>query len=544
MKPISKTCIACLRLLLLSLLLLSIAGSALAEPMRLIPLVGDWLEPEQGVHFSGSLQLQTLLPFTEDRVEMMNRLLGHLSFAAFFEQDEGATLTNFSLACDEQPLFTLTEREGNGLSTLQTSLLPNIVLESNTSSGLNWLIGAEAETPGPSFDFTAAIESAGFYYKKLIDACEPYAQSKKANYKIKSIGSAKWSQIARLTAEQSDEMLPELRAVLQCGMDPAHKQSLSEVRFGKGFVVALYKLGENDADLAVYMKGTLLYPDGTKANLTYQWAFIEQDDVRKDSYKYDLNRQSKPRETRVVDATLSRSLTRDQFTAKGSIVLTTRENNITTAQTEKIDLSGRNAGSAKTLQGTTSLQIKTTADGTSLTTLETLTPTLTLTKQLGGDILSGSVSVESKKDKAVISSVLYTFAESISAMAASEDTSLYMVSEPEEVPELPLVSLLQIADEADDDGSVPALASAAPEALPDVPIGLRRYAQPQMSVTVSLDSAPKAELIALQNEVFQSLAGRLLLALAKLPEEDTVLLRDGMTEEDYASFQALLGANE
>ena len=38
----------------------------------------------------------------------------------------------------------------------------------------------------------------------------------------------------------------------------------------------------------------------------------------------------------------------------------------------------------------------------------------------------------------------------------------------------------------------------------------------------------------------QNLAGRLLVALAALPQEDVALLKDGMTDQDYAAFLALL----
>ena len=47
---------------------------------------------------------------------------------------------------------------------------------------------------------------------------------------------------------------------------------------------------------------------------------------------------------------------------------------------------------------------------------------------------------------------------------------------------------------------------------------------------------------ALLTEAAQNLAGRLLPALAALPEEDNGLLRDGMTDADFAAFLALLNA--
>ena len=58
--------------------------------------------------------------------------------------------------------------------------------------------------------------------------------------------------------------------------------------------------------------------------------------------------------------------------------------------------------------------------------------------------------------------------------------------------------------------------------------------------TYDLDTAQRQQLEALRAELVQNLAGRLLAALAGLPAEDTALLSDNMSDEDYAAFLALL----
>ena len=70
------------------------------------------------------------------------------------------------------------------------------------------------------------------------------------------------------------------------------------------------------------------------------------------------------------------------------------------------------------------------------------------------------------------------------------------------------------------------------------PIGYTAHTAPTDRVTVDLDA--DGDLSALMDEISQNLAGKLLIALSKLPGEDTALLRDAMSETDYAAFMALV----
>ena len=72
------------------------------------------------------------------------------------------------------------------------------------------------------------------------------------------------------------------------------------------------------------------------------------------------------------------------------------------------------------------------------------------------------------------------------------------------------------------------------------PIGYQTYEVPETMQTYDLDTAQRQQLEALRAELVQNLAGRLLAALAGLPAEDTALLSDNMSDEDYAAFLALL----
>lgn len=75
----------------------------------------------------------------------------------------------------------------------------------------------------------------------------------------------------------------------------------------------------------------------------------------------------------------------------------------------------------------------------------------------------------------------------------------------------------------------------------ETPVGVTEYTAPSTLTTVDLDTADAAALAALQGELFQRAAGKLLPTLAALPDGDSALLSDSMSDEDYQAFLNLLG---
>ena len=518
------------------LLLASGANAASVDMAGLDSALSDWLDTDSALGFSVSLELNTLMPFTQRQTDMMNRLLSHLTFSASLEQDGGDSFTALSLSCGEEPLFTLSERETGDRFALETSLLPDRVLESQGISVTDRLLGSSADSSeSPDrFDLLTAVSEAEIRYHALIEACLPFAESKKANYKIKNIGTAKWGQIARLTPEQSDSMLPLLRGVLQSGFIGSHKEVLEQIRFGKGFVVALYKQEESGADLAVYMKGTVIFPDGATAPLAYQWAFTTGGDVRKDTYRYDLNRSGKSPLRYKAEGTLTRKSLQSEFLLQGKSTLSAKTGSaVTITQTETLDLSGTESEVGRTLNGQIAQQTKGSEASKDLVVTTALTPSLTLDTVAGGTILSGTVLVENTRNKVTTQAMTLTFGAPL--VTETEARSLYAVAED---PEAPPASIFQNMDE--DPGITDASAHENDFLVGKAPIGLTAYTAPARRTTLSLADNSEAAISALRGELSQNLASKLLLALATLPQEDFALLQDGMTDEDFQQFLALL----
>lgn len=491
-------------------------GSALAGVPGLDNATAAYFDVADDMRFTLSAQFSELYPYGEETVDMLNRALGHMAVSATATQSGN----DMALQVDGESVMTLSERTTGGGTALTTSLLPKRTLVSGDSAldAFSGLAGA-AE---PSFDAFTAFADAERSYQALTDAIAPYAEEKKANYKIKGVGASKWSRIARLTTEQSTELAPLITAVLGSGMDAAYRERLGQLAFGKGFIVALYQTEEGGEDIAVYMKGNVSFPEGGTATLSYQWAFANSDDKRIDTYKFSLGKSKAIGTSREITASYTRKTGRDsvELSGKSSARVAVEKDRVTTTVTH--ELKGREENGARTLTG----KVTTAQAGTSTTTT-TVKPELTLTTIEGSAVLSGTVELAQKQGKKQATGVTLTFAEELADafVAAADDGGLYTVTEPE--IDMPQSSL---------DQNVEADEPAAEYRVGQAPIGLNDYTPPAAPQIVDLDTLTQERREALLGEAAQNLAGKLLVALAQLPAEDIALLSDNMSEADFAAF--------
>ncbi len=440
----------------------------------------------------------------------------------------GEEETTLRLCSGGDPLMELTEKQTESGTALTSDLLPRRTLTSS-GSALDRLFGAE-EQPA-AFDFFRAVEELEGCYQALTDAIIPYAEEKKANYKIKDIGSSRWSRVARLTAEQSAEIAPQIAAVLGCGMDDAFRAQLEGITFSKGFVVALYQSEQDGRDMAVYMKGYATPADGKPRALAFQWAFAEKDGVRTDTLKYELVKsKTKIDYSREVHASLKRRAD-SELLLDGKVELIVKEIGSTVTTTHEYDLSGREKKGVRPVQGSFVETIKTKVGEKTETVTTTVTPDLRLTSAEGVGVLSGTAAIEQKTGKQVHTALTLLFDEESARLLAeaAQSGKLYAVGDAPAMSSLSQNVEITLSDvEAD-----------KPESylVGEPPVGMRDYPAPEEETTVDLDSVSPDDLTA---EMAQRLAGRLLAALSKLPEEDNLLIRQNMSEEDWQTFMALV----
>ena len=646
--------------LLSMILLVGICVPAQADIAMLEKSLSRWMATRTSVRFSAVMQVKALNPFPQEKIDLLNAVLGHVQVNASVEQDGEATSTFAQIAVDGESMMDWSERSQNELTTLETSLLPNRTLQSAIGSPMD-ILSAEtlaqpeeepdtlpadaavdtdetatvtaapattddaegttdaepsatkqtkvpAATKAPAdtgeaetvqitqakdaFDLLDAVEGLQECYQALTDGIQPYAEEKTASYKIKNIGAGKWSRVARLTTEQSDALLTEIRAVLACGMDDAYRAEIDQMTFQKGFIVALYRNADQQ-DICVYMKGTVNYPDGSKRKLSFQWAFTSNGLKRTDTYKYELTKSSGTTESRVIDGLCTQESRSDAFSIDDRAETTLKRGKTVDKCTMNINLSGKGAQEdPMTCKGKLSRAVSLTENGDKTLRTETVDVDLLMTPDDDGTTLSGSLSYQDKLDKTVETELHWTLAESVpqAFTDAASENGLYRVNgsqtnpaqtndadnatqsisatdtpEEQSAPDVEVTvnaaadtadtaaepSSLELIDEtvvttagqdsaAADHQDTTATDSAA-YLVGNAPAGLQAFTAPDTAITVDLDTADAASIRTLMQEAAQALAGKLIVAIGNLSGEDAAWLKDGMTDTDWAAFEALLG---
>lgn len=507
--------------LLASVLCLCLVSTAALAAPDLDGLL-SFLPQEEELRFSARVELETLLPYGQTTLDQINALLRHISLEG--QAQENASV--LGVAVDGETLLSLSEGMENGVSVLSTNLLPNRTLTSQ-SNAMDALFPGEEE--GASFDLSLAVDEAEAVYQELTDAIVPYAEEKKANYKIKNVGYAKWVRLAKLTAEEGEALAPQIVAVLSCGMDDAFREELSALKPKNGFTVALYRSGEEGEDLAVYMKGNVSMGEDDSRSLAYQWAFSRDGDgMGVDTYRLELTRSRGTANKRALEA--SRTLTAGkggwELTVKSTMECKLGKN--TSTRTGQIGLKG-DEGS---LAGTMSFTVKTKEGQEDAVTVSgEYAPEL----QWENGVLTGKVSVTEKEGKRTRTALSLTLGDSgaeLPAQAPQTETD-----EPAVTISIEGGSVQQNADVI----QTMTQGATVPYLVGQAPAGVAIYDAPSSPVVVDLDAADETVLSALQGELFQRAAGTLLPALAALPEEDSALLRDLISQEDYQAFLNQLG---
>lgn len=560
---------------LLSLLLLSCRLPARADIATLDRSLDRWLSAYPQVRFSATLSLEALSPFGKDTLTSLNAALKHASVRADIARAQNDSDTAVQIDLGQSTILSLRETASTGAYSFVTSLLPHRTLTSVKASPLDLLTALQAEAAPvaepPAVEsaktqtlnasdireaFTAldAISELDACYKALTDGILPYATEKRANYNIKGIGAGKWSRIARLTTEQSESLLAPLRDVLACGMDTLYREELSQVTFDKGFIVALYR-NADQKDICVYLKGNLIYPDGAKRTLVWQWAFKNDGLERKDTLKIEAARTGGSADARTVAATYEQAGRSDAFSIQGKTETTLKRAKVTDKSTVRVNLAGKqDENQGMTCKGNVGRELAQTADGQTAKTSESATVDLLVTPDEAGAVLSGEIIYQTQQEKTVVNKLTLTLAMDAPVLGQEPATGAEADVSPTADPDAtvtitaadgqtaPPSSLEEVVADFEEETADNSAADAASYLVGTPPAGLQAYATPAADTTVDLDTAGATRMEALFGEMLQTLAGKLILAMAALPEEDAAFLRDGMSDQDYAAFLALLDA--
>lgn len=505
-----------MRILAVALALCLCITGAAAE-LRVDTQLASLLDKDGETDFSLGIHINQLYPFGQETLDMLNETLEMIRVESRIRPD--GTRMGFSVAGES--LLSLEETRQGERMQLVTDLLPNRVLVSD-GSPMDMLSGNE-NTQEPLFDLYRAIDEAETRWQGLADAIVPYATEKKAGYKIARIGSARWVRLARLSQQDSGLLLPQIIGMLECGMDASFRESLAALTCADGFTVALYSDKENGTPMALYMKGTVYLQPEQKWTLAYQWAFVEDETQRKDTYRYELSQTKSPRHKRVIEGERIIGNEGDTLSLTRQCKLSVKDDVLNQTITQKDSLTALSADNRTEITGKLETTVKDQSGKESLTTVTTIVPQLAL----ADGILSGSASLARKQGKADLWDLVFTFdAEPALSLPAAQPAADLSVAGS---------SLAQNTEVFGSEGGDPGYLVGSP------PIGMTAYTVPQEVLMVDLDSAEPQQKAALLEEMAQNAAGALLIALGKLPGEPLALLTDLMTDADYQTFLSLLG---
>ena len=540
------------RLLLMVLLLLCVCAFASATLASLDEALSPLISGRGAVSLCATLTLETLQPFDQTRIDLFNRVLSHARLNARFDLGQDVETTDLSLLLGARTLFTLSEQNRGGAYLLQTSLLPNRRVLSTQASPIGALAAPAPGEPEPeeitqglnaspvdgAFDMLATARELKSCYRDLAEGIIPLTEQKSANYTIKGIGKGRISYVAKLTAEQCEALLPQLRAVVSCGMDAEYRAELAQATFASGLTAALYQNADGE-DICLYLKGTLIYPDGDRRALKWQWAFTPGWETQ--SYSMEAARESGTRDSRTVNASLAQKKEGETLSLEGETTVTLRRSSLVETSVFTLSLKA-GSGSPVPIGGEIN-RVTTTARGGETTgkTEETVAVDLALAPVTDGLELTGTAAYARETDKRAQLRLLLTFLPS--AAQASEQPAQDAQEQPTPAVEISIIPAEPAAAQETQSPQAQTAATPAPQSaylVGSPPLGLNDYEVPVEITTVNLDGEGQETLQTLMAEAAQRLAGNLILAILDLPAEDRALLSDGMTPEDYAVFLAIL----
>lgn len=491
---------------------------------QLAPLLGQ--EPDTA--FSLGIHLNQLYPFGDETLTMLNGVLEHIRVEGRVRGEDSA----MAFSVGGESLFTLNEGRQGQRMALTTDLLENRLLVADTSP-MDALSGNEMAVEQP-FELERAIGELEGCWQALAEAIVPYAEEKQANYRIDDIGRARWVRLAKLSAEDGAALAPHVRSVLECGMDAAFRSTLEGLSLGDEFTVALYSDQQDGTPIALYMKGNVYLGEELRWSLAWQWAFADADGKRTDTYRYELTAAKAPKHKRVLTA--DRSITEEEgkLTLARNLKLSLKDDLREESITGKDRLTATRSGSTVELSGKLETTVKDQSGKETVTTVTTITPALTMGGSQGTGTLTGSVQLTQQQGKTTLRDLFLTF---------HSDPVLAMGLEPgiatDEVdPSDPSVAGSSLSQNVDVAWEGP----AEPFQVGRPPLEMTQHIVPAAMTTIDLSQAEEAQLAALLDEMAQNCAGRLLIALARLPGEPLALLTDNMTAEDYQVFLSWLEA--
>ena len=251
-----------------------ICGTAFAQQApALSPMMADWIDEVEGgqpANVTLSASLHSLVPFGDETLSMMNRLLSQCKLNIGWQKTGGAEITRTQLMIGDENAIDILEQSGNQ-ALAQTSLLPGMTLSSYDGSPLSQLLGSESEIPF----WAAEAPDINALSQKLPDAMSglsSFAAEKEGSFKLLSVATARKAlvyTVPETNAEQLKDMLLKLASAMHW---PEASTLFSSVITKGDAEIMLYQTSDG-VNVGLGIKASIGFNNVSVRKVSFLWAF-------------------------------------------------------------------------------------------------------------------------------------------------------------------------------------------------------------------------------------------------------------------------------
>ena len=271
---------------LFSLCCLTYAAALAEEAPTLSPMLGEWLQKvENGetANISLSASLHELVPFGEETLSMMNRLLSQCKLNVGWQKAEQVETTRTQLLIGNETAVDILEQSGD-LALAQTSLLPGITLSSEDGSPIPSLLGEETDIPFWASD----IPDPNAFAKKIPDtlsALSAYMIEREGSFGLLSTATARKALVYTVPKEEAGLVKDTLMKLAEEVSWPEASVLFSTAILKDDAVITLYQTAEGE-NVGFGIKASLGFENVSVRKVNFLWAF--RSDAKKSAQSVSL----------------------------------------------------------------------------------------------------------------------------------------------------------------------------------------------------------------------------------------------------------------
>ncbi len=249
-------------------------SSAMAEgEPSLHPMLEEWLdriEGGQAADITISATLHDLVPYGEETVAAMNRLLSECRLQIGYQQGEQGETARTQLIIGEIPAIDYVTRSGSEMLA-QTSLLPGLTLKSESGPPLEILLGEGMEIPFWAADILDPNDLAD-RIPDALSGLAAFGQEKPGSYRLSSIGTAKKAVIYTVP-ENSVQLLRDGFSLLADALRFTEASALLKTLTTAGdAVITLYQSADG-ANMGLGVNAVMGFENIAPRKVTFLWVF-------------------------------------------------------------------------------------------------------------------------------------------------------------------------------------------------------------------------------------------------------------------------------